>query len=175
MEELIKKAKNGDEEAFTQLIVSMEQDLYKIAKMRLNCEEDINDAVQETIIETFKSLPKIKQPQYFKTWIIKVLINKCNKIYKHSNKKHFVEYNEQINTNYVTNDNNIEEIDFFLLIKKLNYKERITLILYYHENLTTKEIAKILKEPGSTVRNRISRTKAKLKKYIMKENCNGRN
>ena len=67
--------------------------------MRLYCEDDINDAVQETIIKAYRYIKKIKQPQYFKTWIIKVLINNCNKIYKKSNKN--LEYNEKIATNYI--------------------------------------------------------------------------
>ena len=142
MEELIEQAKKGDKEAFTQLIISIEYDLYKIAKMRLYCEDDINDAVQETIIQTFKSIKKIKHPEYFKTWVIKVLINNCNKIYKKNKKIKNVEYNEEtIQDLYsIDGEKSIENLDFFILIKDLSYKERLSLILYYLENLTTKEI-----------------------------------
>lgn len=56
MEELVKKSKNGDAEAFTQLIIIIETDLYKISKMRLNCDDDINDAVQETLIQAFRNI-----------------------------------------------------------------------------------------------------------------------
>ena len=65
MEELIKEAQNGSEEAFSQIIISMECNLYKIAKMRLDCEDDINEAVQETIIQTFKSIKKNKETILF--------------------------------------------------------------------------------------------------------------
>lgn len=168
MEELIEQAKNGDEQAFTNIIISIEADLYKIARMRLACEDDINEAVQETIIQTFKSIKKIKKPEFFKTWIIRVLINKCNKVYKKSRNNNYIEYNEAINTSYNNEDeSNIRNLDFLLLIKNLNYNERISLILYYQENLTTKEISKLLKEPESTIRNRISRAKAKLKNICM--------
>lgn len=168
MEELIERAKNGDEQAFTEIIVSIESDLYKIARMRLECEDDINEAVQETIIQTFKSLKKIKKPEFFKTWLIKVLINKCNKIYKKLRKNNYVEYNEMIDKSYNYEDNtNINDLDFLLLIKSLNYDERISLILYYQENLTTKQISNILKVPESTIRNRISRAKVKLKKICI--------
>ena len=51
MENLILEAINGNELAFDKLIISIEKDLYKIARMRLNYEEDIEDAVQETIIQ----------------------------------------------------------------------------------------------------------------------------
>jgi RNA polymerase sigma-70 factor (ECF subfamily) len=165
MEELVIAAKEGDNEAFLELIVGLEQDLYKIAKARFSCEEDVEDAVQETILQALKSIKKVKQPQYFKTWIIRILINKCNKMYQ--KKLNHKEYNEEIKAtnNAYTEDNKIiGKMDFYLLIKDLSYKERITMILFYVENLTTKDISKILKESESTIRNRISRARAKIKK-----------
>ena len=54
MEELILMAQNGDETAFTKLIIIISDDLYKIAKTRISDQADIDDAVQETMIETYK-------------------------------------------------------------------------------------------------------------------------
>lgn len=45
MEELVEESKKGNEEAFTKLMISLENDLYKIARMRLRCKDDINEAV----------------------------------------------------------------------------------------------------------------------------------
>lgn len=167
MEELLEKSKKGDEQAFTELIISLESDLYKIARMRLECNDDINEAVQETIIEAFKSIKKVKKSEYFKTWLIRVLINKCNKIYKKEKRNEIIKkYNSTINNQPVNynEEKKISELDFFILIKSLNYDERISLTLYYLEKFTTKEISEILKEPESTIRNRISRAKQKLRK-----------
>jgi len=175
MEELVDRAKNGDKSAFDELIINMQSDLYKVARMRLYCEDDINDAVQETIIKAYKNIKKIKQPQYFKTWLIKVLINNCNKIYKKSYRNDVLEYNEDISTNSysINDDEKIKNLDFYYLIENLNYKEREALTLYYLFDFTTKEISKIIKEPESTIRNRIARTKSKLRKKCKGENYNG--
>ena len=48
--DLIKKVQSGDELAFKQLTATIENDLYKIARTRLNNYEDIKDAVQNTMI-----------------------------------------------------------------------------------------------------------------------------
>ena len=82
MEELVEKSKKGDNQAFSDLIINMENELYKIARTRLNNEEDIKEAVQETIIKSYSSIRKLKNSKFFKTWIIKILINECNNIYK---------------------------------------------------------------------------------------------
>ena len=47
----------------------------QIARTRLNNEEDIKEAVQETIIKSYSSIRKLKNSKFFKTWIIKILIN----------------------------------------------------------------------------------------------------
>lgn len=169
MEKLILEAKNGNKDSFTKLIISIENDLYKIARMRFSCEADIEDAVQETIIQSYKSIKKLKKPECFKAWIIKILINNCNKIYKKNNKN--IEYVEEMSTGLDIYDNNdaiISNLEFYSLIKELSYKERITLILYYSKDFTTKQISKILHEPESTIRNRISRAKIKIKKLYDK-------
>ena len=86
-EELIIKAKSGEVRAFTDLIHSIENDLYRIAKTRLDNDDDICDAIQETMINAYKHLKKLKDNSHFKSWIIKILINECNKIYKTKKRK----------------------------------------------------------------------------------------
>lgn len=160
MDELVIKAKKGNKDAFTELIINIEDELYKIAKTRLINNEDIFDAIQETMISAFKSLHKLKNEKYFKTWIIKILINKCNDIYK--TKKNMSYLNEEIrmeNNYYLSNDN----LNFEFIIKCLNYDERIAMTLYYLEEYTTKEISKILKTNENTIKTRIARAKTKIK------------
>ena len=81
MEELILEAKKGNIEAFTLAILNIKNDLYKIAKVKTSNEEDIQDIIQETMLNAYKNIKKLKDPSKFKSWIIKILINNCNKYY----------------------------------------------------------------------------------------------
>ena len=81
MEELILESINGNDEAYTKLTQSIQNELYRVAQARLDNIDDINDAIQETMIIAYKSLKSLENTKYFKTWIIKILINECNKIY----------------------------------------------------------------------------------------------
>lgn len=172
MQELVEKAKKGDKEAFTELIMSLEKDLYKIARTRLQSDDDISDAFQETVINAFKYIKKLKNTEYFKTWLIKILINNCNSLYiKRKRRKEF--FIEDIQEENDLVDDNIEtingELNFDTMMKTLNYDERIALTLYYAEGYTNKEISKILKTNENTIKARISRAKIKIKK-LLKEN-----
>lgn len=171
LDELIEKAIKKDEQAFTILIHQIETELYKIAKIRLSDENDIYEAIQETIILIYKHLHKLKNKQYFKTWAIRILINECNKIYKKREKriKKQVELNQNIQYNSDDFSKVNDEIDFKLSFKCLNYNENMILMLFYGSGYTSKEISEILKESEGTIKSRISRAKEKIKKYV-KEN-----
>lgn len=165
MEELIEKAKKGNIEAFTQLIMNLENDLYKIAKTRITNEADIEDAIQETLIEVYKSIKKLREPQKFKKWLITILINKCNRIYRKKHKKDISidEYNlDKILINY--NSSDIEnDLNFYSLLKQLKYEERIVIILYYMEEYSVKDIKDILHMNENTIRTNLYRAKQKIK------------
>ena len=60
MDELVEKAKKGDAEAYTQLMLSIRNDLYKICKTRIISDDEIEDIIQETMIKTFKQLKKLR-------------------------------------------------------------------------------------------------------------------
>lgn len=163
MKELVEKAINGEEQAFTELILNYRQDLYKIALTRLHTEDDIEEAIQETMISAYKNMKSLKDTDKFKKWIIKILINKCNEIYRKRIFK-FVPFDEV--DKYKIIDNNTEldsELDFYSIINSLDKKERTVMVLYYSEKYTTKEIAQILDKNENTIKTILRRAKLKLK------------
>lgn len=164
MEELIPLAQAGNENAFIEIVMLIKNDLYKIAKSRLSNEADIDDAIQETMLETYKSIKKLNDPNKFKKWIIKILINKCNRIYrkKYKNDISLDDYNlDNINLNTI---NDIEsKLNFYDLIKILNYEERIIIILYYMEDYPVKEIKNILNMKENTINTHLYRARQKIK------------
>ena len=156
MNDLIESAKKGDKEAFTCLIQTVQYDLYRIAQTRLNNDYDINDAIQNAMINAYKHIKK--------------LINECNKIYVSKKKKNELFYKLENNS-----DNKIEEnpfnkvnskIDFELILKKLNYKEKLIIALYYNSGYSCSEISDILNMKRNTVKSILTRTKEKIKKNI---------
>ena len=145
------------------------KELYKVAKVRLRNDDDIYDAIQETTIKAFKSVKKLKQNQYFKTWIIKILINESNNIYRRKNKRRIISFEELENDREIeySNIDNIEiTLDFNFICNKLKYEDRIIIILYYMEKFTDKEIGEILNLKENTIKTKRARAKQKIKKIL---------
>ena len=144
MEDIIKRVQEGDEIAFKQLTQSIENDLYRVAKTRLSDDDDINDAIQNTMIITYKNARKIKNVNCFKTWMIHVLINECNKIYKKNKKNNEIFNKLIIDSGFENYEDPIQEVNnkmsFDKIIEKLNYDEKIVLTLYYNSGLSYTQI-----------------------------------
>ncbi|MFF2479782.1 RNA polymerase sigma factor [Paenibacillus sp. NPDC058071] len=170
MESLIIKAQKGDEEAFIQAINAYMSPLYKIARIRLLSEDDIGDALQDTILAAYKDLHKLREPKYFKTWITRILINKCNDIVQSRGKVLYVEDYSKIGDDSLsfTHPNLDEEIDFNQTLTMLTESHRTVIILHYVNGFTSKEISEILNENENTIKSKLSRAREKLRAYYLK-------
>ena len=74
---LVKRARSGDKEAFVQLMEESKLSLLAAARAILKDEEDVADAMQETVLTAFQKLCTLREEKYFKTWLIRILINHC--------------------------------------------------------------------------------------------------
>ena len=152
-------AKEGNKDAFTDLIQSHLDSMYRVAKGILKSEADVEDAIQNTILIVFNKLNTLKDESLFKTWLTKILINECNKIYS-KNKRTTLRIEEDT----YTMDNH-GEMDLYHAINKLPEELKITTILFYFDDMSQKEISKVLNIAEGTVKSRLFRAKEKL--YLM--------
>ncbi|WP_370831516.1 sigma-70 family RNA polymerase sigma factor [Clostridium sp.] len=165
----VKRAKRGDKEAFCNLIRINKIAIYRVAKSILNNEEDIEDAVSEAILKAYKNIQALKQEVFFKTWLIRIVINESNNLYKKRakeiavDKDHFK--NIKVNDNY-------KDLSLYNAINSLDEDLRITTILFYFEDMKYKDIAKVLNVKEGTIKSRLSRAKEKLYN-ILKEELHG--
>ena len=154
-------AKKGDKVAFERLVRKHSVSLYRVARGILKCESDIEDATQETIIKAYKKLVSLRSDLYFKTWLIKILVNECNYILR-SNKKTV----NLIETEPISFDNQYENLELFSVVQSLDTDLRIVTLLFYYEGLPQKDIAEVLELPVGTVSSRLSRSRQKLRALI---------
>lgn len=162
MEYLVKRARKGDADAFVALMEMNKESMKKVAFVYLQSEEDRADAISQTVLDAFEHISKLKKSEYFKTWLIRILINNCIDICR-ANKK-YVNYEEsaEVYDEMATQMQSepIEvNIEFLDLLKCLPEDSRIIFVLYYGEQFTTAEIAKILCMKENTVKSRIRRGK----------------
>ncbi|WP_370832373.1 RNA polymerase sigma factor [Clostridium sp.] len=156
------KAKNGDNEAFLELINENKLNIYRVARGILSNEHDIGDAIQNTIIKAYEKINTLKKNEFFRTWLVRILINECNEIIRKN--KRIVSINE---SNHEEKYNDYyENIDLTNAINSLSEELRVTTVLFYFEDMSIKDIALILNIPNGTVRSRLSRARKILREII---------
>lgn len=159
-ETLIQKAKMKNPDAFTELMKSQMQSMYRTAKAILMNDEDVADAIQDTLLICWEKMSELKVDRYFKTWMTKILINNCYGIIR-SNRR--ITYTDKLPER--VSEENVSNIEWREALSTIDEKYRIVLILFYSEGFQTKEIAKILGITDSAVRTRLSRGREQLRKY----------
>ena len=158
MDKLIREAKRGDATAFTELIQLYTQSMYKSARAILHHDEDVADAISETILTCWEKIGQLKQDKYFKTWLIRILINKSNDILRKRENLFFTDEMPEV----PATDNNFENIEWKEALNSLSERYRIVIMLYYVEGFKTSEIGQILDISESTVRTRLARGRERL-------------
>lgn len=166
----VEKARKGDKKAFETIIMEVIDSLYRVAYGILEDEENSSDAISNATLKAYEKINTLKNPEYFKTWITRILINECNSIINQSKKVVYIDnYVENQSSIYVSN--NELSIDVRQAMKNLDKGLNEIVILYYFEDIGIKGIADILQIPEGTVKSRL----AKARQILARELISGYN
>ena len=166
----IKRAMNGDKQAFINIIEEHKIALYKVMKAILQNEDDVCDAMQETLIDIYENIHKLQKEKCFKTWATRIAINECYHIIRKQkiNQDKIV----KIQTETVAQEkenSSIEKTDIEIAISKLDKDLRVVVVMYYYNNLKVNDIAEVLQIPAGTVKSRLSRARESLYESLKQE------
>lgn len=152
-----------DKDEFLRLALDSEPTLFHVSFSILHDEQDCADTVQEAILKAYENRHKLREIKYFKTWIVRIVINECYGLLRR--KKRFQAFNDAVwqDVTYLSNYIKEEYIDLYQAINRLSEKEKICVILYYLEDYSVAEIANVLKIPNGTVKSRLSHARRELK------------
>ncbi len=151
---LVARAQRGDEVAFAELIKSCQVQLYRIALSYVKNREDALDIVSESVYQALVNLKSLRQPSYFNTWIIRIVINQA---INSSRRRQRAEQGAQLQaeTSNPHGLNSDDSIDLYAAIDRLSENERAVIILKYCEDLTLAQVADVLQRPLGTVKTRL--------------------
>lgn len=166
MIQLAEKAVRGDTDAFLELMEKNSLSMYKVARGILKNDNDVADAVQDTILTCFEKIHTLRQPEYFKTWMIRILINECKRILVHYQRVNMP--GELPETG--KQDMSLAEFEFKEMLDLVDEKYRVILILYYVEGFKLSEIAELLDLNENTVKTRLSRARDQIREAYLGNN-----
>ena len=134
--------------------------VYRLAVSRTRDRDSSEDVFQEVFLRLSKNIPDFQSEEHEKAWIIRVTIN-CSKNLLNSKWNRCVDTLEE-----ELKEEQIEMQEIYYDVLRLPQKYRTVIHLFYYENLSIKEISKILSTKETTVKTWLSRGRKKLKDIL---------
>ncbi len=175
---LVIKAQKGDKNALQELFTSCYDSLYYFAYKTTKSEDLAADITQDSCIEIMKSIDKLKDPNAFSTWAHQITYHQCTRYFRET-KEVLLEENEDGETildilpdesddalpEQVVEDKEFQNI-LQNMLNELPSEQRSAMLLYYYENLSVKEIAKIHGTTEGTVKSRLNYGRKAVKQQV---------
>ncbi|MCL2840886.1 MAG: sigma-70 family RNA polymerase sigma factor [Defluviitaleaceae bacterium] len=171
---LVELAKQGDYEAFAQVYEALSKPVYYASLRITKNEEDAHDVVQETMITLYKHLYTLEDSKAVVAYVNRVAYHHCMHILR--KKKHIDDYVEPDMKNMVSEDEEFlpetyletkEQRNYLVAyIDALSEPYRIVILMFYYSGFSISQIAKTLGVNEGTVKTRLSRARATLKKKL---------
>lgn len=174
--ELIERVQQGDIECFNPLAQTYQSAIYGLAYHWTHNFADAEDITQETLIQAFENLSTLRAPERFPMWLRTIALNICRKRHRrssnplismdslqHQEVKDQLEDPNHLPDRIIEQQQNVQHI-----LNTLSDKVRLTVTLFYIDNLSHKEIGQFLDIPISTVKSRLHRARHTLKEEALK-------
>lgn len=174
IEEIVKRCKLGDKEAFRELFQTVEKKALATAYFLSGSRGIAEDILQETYMKCFIEINKLQQPQTFKVWFFKILIRTGWKMTKKQSvlvPLEITSENEELFCDEARGSDNV--IDSYEMrhviqnaINNLSENLKTVVILYYYNDMSIEEISKVTGCFKATIKSRLFYARAALKKQL---------
>ena len=136
---------------------------YRLAFAQLRSKADAEDVFQEVFLRYVEKLPEFESPEHEKAWFLRVTLNCCRSLWRSAWHKRSVPLDE--NLPFETRD----QWGLHQELLRLPKKYRAVLHLFYWEDMSTAEIAKVTGSTPAAVRKQLERARGMMEELIEKE------
>lgn len=169
---------NNKDELLSQLIQDYATDLKRIAYLYVNDMAECEDIIQEVFIGCYQNLSNYRHEASYKTWLIRITINKCKDHRKRWSVKSLLYKSEvlPVKTSNSAEEQYLQGVhsnEIINQIAMLSTKYKEVLILYYYQEMTMSEISEVLGIKLNTVKSRLLRGKEVLQLKLERGDLNG--
>lgn len=173
---LVRRIQNGEREAFDLLFAAYQQQAVRTATLICKDQALAEDATQEAFINCLLHIQTLQNPYGFATWFYKILTRCAWKLCKSNPSTADFEQIPNIDgkEDIYPSEQKAAYEALYQAICLLGTKQRTTIILYYFNDFSIKEIAAIFSVPEATVKTRLFAAKHRLQKFLKQEHGCGK-
>ena len=173
-EELVRRMKEGDQEAFDQLVRYYYEKTLRMAYLISGNYADSEDIVQETFVKCFTYRARLKDPNKFEPWLYQIMTRTAWRVAGKSRREQPSEEIGRIQdemagefSSPLENVLSSEERErLWRAVESLEIRQRTAVVLYYYNQMSTREIAKAMGCLEGTVKSRLFTARRNLRKLL---------
>lgn len=147
--------------------------VYRLAFSMVKSVQDAEDVHQEVFIRYIRTNPLFESREHERAWFIRVTTNLCKNLWKSAWRQKMVSMDSLEETQdgnaYVQQSLNEDEELLVETVKRLPFKYRMVVHLFYYEEMSLEEIATALKLKSSNVRTRLTRARKMLREWLRED------
>lgn len=176
--DLIENAKNGNQNAITELYNRTYNNVYFIVKALIKSEDTILDIVQDSYVKGFKNLSQLQDPDKFRAWIKRIAHNSAVDYLRKTKPVMFSTMSTEDDSFIEFEDDRTENLPEVVIDQKettrlvkeildsLSDEQRLVVGMFYYEQMSVKEIAQTLGISENTVKSRLSYGRKKIEMQV---------
>jgi RNA polymerase sigma factor (sigma-70 family) len=146
------RARNGDQEALTELIRRMELRLFAWAFAELRHREDAQDAVAAAVLRIYRHVGGLRMPEHIHAWMRRIVQNEARRLQQHHEAEAAGVPTEETPSAVCEPAQSLLRLDVERALKRLPYDQARTLAWFYLADLSIEEIARRAKRPEGTIK-----------------------
>ncbi len=158
--ELVERAIRGGPPEVESLIEAVWPDAYRLAYGVLGERQNAEDIAQEACIAVYRTVASLRSAAAFRVWFYRIVVRRATEFKKRRSRS------EPPVANVDVNDDRTTTIDIWRALRSLPMNLRNVVVLHYFEDLSSREIAAILRIPDGTVRFRLMTAKRRLRPLL---------
>ncbi len=170
--EAIEACRRGEREAFDQLVLRYQRDVYRLCYRYVNSHEDANDLAQEAFLKAWRAIGRFRGDSSFATWLYRIAVNACLN-FRALKRPQTQELPETLADPVPGAAARVERDDEARRVRaavcRLPEKQRATLILKLYHELTHEEVAEILGSTVGTVKANLFHALGNLRRLMAEE------
>lgn len=156
--QITKGAMRVDARTFQAEVLKLEKLMYHVSYSMLRNNEDCADAVQEALARAWQKHGSLHDPEKFKAWLMRILVNQCKDMLRRQIKRNHIPLEEDSAT--VPPPEPPTPLDE--AIDKLKPEWRLVVTLHYQDGYSIEDIARLLRLPSGTVKTRMKSARKQL-------------
>lgn len=165
---LVRRAQTGDQTAFAALFERYAREVLRTAYLLLSDRSAAEDVMQESFVQAFRSLGKLRSPEAFRAWLYRICLREARRAAAKDRTQRLAADRcaQEPGATVLPGPHEAESEALWQAVQQLPEQQRVAVVLFYYQDRPVDEIAAVMETRPGTVKSWLHRARASLARQL---------